>query len=95
MKILSFLFIVVLLSVPFFSNAQEDTAIEKKPFIRKSSLILLPAIFYTPETRLGGGTATIFSFRFRDQSDAIKPSQLQLGLAYTQEKQILAYLPES
>ena len=85
----------ILLSLFFgiSSQAQIPDSIPKKPFIKKSSLVVLPALFYTPETRFGGGSATIFSFRFRNQTEQIRPSQLQLGLAYTQEKQILSYLP--
>ena len=67
-----------------------DTA---KPFIRKSSFIALPLAFYTPETRFGGGAATLYAFRFRNQSDSSRPSQIQLGGAYTAEKQLLSYLP--
>ena len=67
-----------------------DTA---KPFIRKSSFITLPLAFYTPETRFGGGAATLYAFRFRNQSDSSRPSQIQLGGAYTAEKQLLSYLP--
>ena len=71
------------------TNAKDTT----KPFIRKSSFIALPLAFYTPETRFGGGAATLYAFRFRNQSDSSRPSQIQLGGAYTAEKQLLSYLP--
>lgn len=84
-----------LIITSFRGTAQEsmDTSTVKKGFIRKSSFIALPIIFYTPETRLGGGGAALYTFRFANESEASRPSQLQLGLAYTQEKQILSYLP--
>lgn len=64
-----------------------------KKLIRKSSLIPLPIIYYTPETRLAAGLATLFAFRTRSQPETERPSQVQLGFAYTQEKQVLIYLP--
>lgn len=67
------------------SLAQQDSS--------SNSLIGLPVVFYTPETRWGLGAAGIYNFRF-DQQDTISPSsQLQLGFAYTQEDQLLTYLP--
>ncbi len=62
-------------------------------FIRKSSLIPIPIVYYTPETRWAGGVAALYTFRFRRQTDDERPSQITLGLAYTQEKQVLIYLP--
>jgi outer membrane protein assembly factor BamA len=63
------------------------------PLIRKSSFLAIPILYYTPETRWAGGAAALYTYRTRMQSDSIRPSQLQLGFAYTQEHQILSYLP--
>lgn len=96
MKKLPYWLALFCLTILFFrGTAQEskDTSTLKKGFIRKSSFIALPIIFYTPETRLGGGGAALYTFRFANESEESRPSQLQLGLAYTQEKQILSYLP--
>lgn len=65
------------------------------------SLLPLPLIYYTPETRLAYGVAPTFTFRFKRDMDAlradtsvsIRPSQVTLGFAYTQNKQLLFYLP--
>lgn len=84
---------VLLLLAPSLVLAQADSTRQQKGFIQKSSLITLPIVFYTPETRLGGGAAALFTFRFTNEPPGVRPSQLQLGLAYTQEKQILSYLP--
>ena len=87
------LFFLVCLSINAFAsipNIQKDTT---KPFIRKSSFVVLPLIFYSPETRLGGGAAALYAFRFRNQPDSARPSQIQIGGAYTQANQILSYLP--
>lgn len=70
-----------------------DSTTQREPLIRKSSWLALPILFYTPETRLGGGGATLYTFRFRGEPETSNPSQLQLGVAYTQEQQILSYLP--
>lgn len=88
-----FLLFLLLVCFSCFLKAQTDTIPEKEPLVKKSSFIVLPLVFYTPETRLGGGAASIYAFRFRGNSEETKPSQAQLGFAYTQEKQILAYLP--
>jgi len=74
-------------------SAQAQSNAQDSAWIRKSSLVALPIVFYTPETRLGGGAAGVFAFRFRGEPDSLRPSQLQIGLAYTLENQLLAYLP--
>lgn len=71
---------------------QADTAQQKK-LLRKSSFIPIPLIYYTPETRWAGGIAALYAFRTQGQSDEARPSQVTLGFAYTQEKQLLLYLP--
>lgn len=76
----------------FAQEAPRDSTQHQKIF-RKSSLIPIPIVYYTPETRWAGGVAVLYAFRMRGQSDSIRPSQLQLGMAYTQEKQLLLYLP--
>ncbi|MFZ6052378.1 BamA/TamA family outer membrane protein [Halocola ammonii] len=67
------------------SQAQEDST--------SNSLLGLPVVFYTPETRWGFGAAGIYNFRFDHQDTISPPSQLQAGFAYTQEDQLLTYLP--
>lgn len=60
---------------------------------REASLIPLPLVFFTPETSWGFGAAAVYSFNFAADSIGSRPSQLQLGFAYTLRDQILAYLP--
>ncbi len=57
------------------------------------SIFALPLAFYTPETNWGFGAAGILAFRFAGQLPDSRPSQMQLGFAYTLNKQFLAYLP--
>ncbi|XWW46669.1 BamA/TamA family outer membrane protein [Fibrella sp. USSR17] len=61
---------------------------------KRFSLLPLPLLYYTPETRLGYGVAATATFRFRgDTSRQVRPSQVTAGAAYTQNKQLLFYLP--
>lgn len=65
------------------------------------SLLPLPLIYYTPETRFAYGFAPTFTFRFKrdmaalrsDTSISVRPSQITLGAAYTQNEQLLLYMP--
>ncbi|GAA3926030.1 BamA/TamA family outer membrane protein [Hymenobacter algoricola] len=62
---------------------------------RRLVLFPLPLVYYTPETRLAYGAALTATLRFRRDSAfaAARPSQLTLGAAYTQNRQLLLYLP--
>ncbi|MFT4878587.1 MAG: outer membrane protein assembly factor BamA [Flavobacteriales bacterium] len=60
---------------------------------RKNSFFGFPVAYWTPETRLGFGAATVYSF-YLNKQDRISPaSQIQFGAAYTLEEQVLVYLP--
>lgn len=56
----------------------------------QTSFIVLPIVYYTPETSwaFGGASAYVFSL----PGNRIPNSQIQLGAAYTLEKQLLTYL---
>ncbi len=72
---------------------------------KRVSLLPLPLVYYTPETRLAYGAALTATFRFKRDTDAlrlktqpadsvvIRPSQITFGVAYTQNQQLLFYLP--
>ncbi|MGR3811724.1 BamA/TamA family outer membrane protein [Jiulongibacter sp. NS-SX5] len=61
--------------------------------IRDKSIIALPVAFRFPETGWGGGVAATSSWSWGKDSSWAKPSQASIGLTYTQNKQILAFLP--
>ncbi len=61
--------------------------------INRNSIFGFPVIFYSPETRWGYGAAGIYTFHFKQDSIGSRPSRIQLGFAYTQNKQVLFYLP--
>lgn len=62
--------------------------------IKRFSLFPLPILYYTPETRFGYGVGAAITFRFRgDTARTVRPSQTTLGVVYTQNRQLLLYVP--
>lgn len=90
LRLLSLLIVLTLTASS--SHGQRSDSLSR-PLIRKSSFVVLPIIYYTPETRFAFGGAGLYAFRWRKQAEIMRPSQLQLGFAYTQEQQLLFYLP--
>lgn len=84
------LIILLLLSIPSLLLAQRNETKVKKD--RKVGFIALPLVFRTPETRWAFGAAAQVTWRFR-QTYTSRPSFVRPGFVYTQNKQILAYLP--
>ncbi len=81
-------------------NAQVQAKIQEEDIEKKDttetkrySFVPLPLVYFTPETRWGFGVGSFLSFRFKNQTQVVPPSQMQIGFAYTLEKQLLAYLP--
>ena len=66
---------------------------------KQFSLLPLPLLYFTPETRFGYGGAATATFRFRSDTNrqgspfGVRPSQVTVGAAYTQNRQLLVYLP--
>jgi len=60
---------------------------------KRYKIIGLPLFFYVPETKFGGGGAGIITWRFKKDSANVRPSSVQFGVAFTQLKQTLIYLP--
>lgn len=69
--------------------SQTDSVKPKKRY----NISGFPVLFYTPETRFGFGAAGICTFNFKKDSINASRSSFNLGFAYTQNKQILFYLP--
>ncbi len=62
---------------------------------RRSSFVVLPYVYYTPETKVAFGAGSIYSFRLADSSPESRPSNVRIAATYTQLNQmILALLPE-
>ncbi len=87
-SLLTFFFLLV---VPLVAAAADsdtstgDSTSTAVPDSLKSSLTLLPAVFYTPETKLGFGVYPNYIFRF---SPRCRPSNLSFLAYYTVKKQI-------
>lgn len=110
--------LTVLLPLLPADTVAKDTA------TKRFNLLLVPAIYYTPETRLAFGFGLTATFRFRRDSlvragspirpsgagpaevvsgsvepgpssvsTPARPSQISLGAAYTQNKQLLFFVP--
>ena len=62
-------------------------------YLREKTIIPLPIVFKLPETGFAGGALVTATFKFKKDSEIAKPSQLSFGIAYTQKKQLLAYMP--
>ena len=84
--------ILLACSVALFSQQTIDTTRSEKGF-RKGSLFPLPIVYYTPETGWAGGLSLFATFLMPHQPANARPSQTQIGFAYTQQRQVLFYLP--
>ena len=82
-----FLFSLLFLGTLTKVQAQADST------KRKASLLAYPVAFYLPETRFGAGVASSWNFYIQKKDTISPPSQIQLGVAYTQNRQLLLYLP--
>jgi len=75
-------------------NAQEViTPIDSLTKLRKFKTLVIPVVFYLPETSLGLGVSGVSNFRFKNQPETCRPSQIQIGAFYTLNKQWLFFLP--
>ncbi len=52
-----------------------------------------PVVSYTPETRIGYGLAGVGIFRLGKNISETKPSEVSIGIGFTQNNQQLYYLP--
>ena len=60
-----------------FGQNNTDTA------SKKLRVYPLPMVFFSPETDLGAGAVSLFSFRFKGETPESKISQFQFGAVYT------------
>ena len=79
---------LVMLTIALSAQEKQDTQV-----VAKNKLFGLPIAFFAPETNWGFGAAGIYTFRLKGEATSTNPSQLQLGFAYTLNKQWLLYLP--
>lgn len=74
-------------------NAQSDTLHTQAKSPNRLKAIVLPAPFYTPDTKWGGGVAGLLTFNFPKDSLNARRSSVTVGVAYTQLNQFLLYFP--
>ncbi len=89
LRILKYIFICLALG----SQVSAANTTPVSDTTKNYSFIVLPLVFSSPETSWGFGGATNVTFRFKGQAPTARPSQFQLGFAYTLNKQFLSYLP--
>jgi hypothetical protein len=85
---LTHLFFLLLLNQWVFG--QKDTLSKKTNGFK---VIGLPVVFYTPDTKIGGGVGGLATFNFKNDSIGARRSSVTVGAVYTQLNQILLYFP--
>ena len=71
-------------------NAQKTDSLNSP---NRLKAIVLPLLFYSPDTKLGGGAAALLTFNFPKDSLRARRSNITVGAAYTQLNQFLVYFP--
>lgn len=61
--------------------------------IHKNKFSIFPVAYYAPETKLAVGVLGAYTFYNKKDSAQKRPSQIQVGAAYTFNKQLLFYIP--
>lgn len=96
MKLVSF-FIFLFFSVVSLGQFSNELSLkmeeEKDAIAQKNSFLALPFAYYSPETRWAFGATAIYNFYLNSKDTVTSPSQLILGAAWTQNKQLLFYVP--
>ena len=103
-----FSFALIYLTVLYPALAQSTDSSRQFSVPKAFSLFPIPVVYYTPETRFAYGAALSATFRFRRDYQLVKndtvravsngtirprPSNIQLIGAYTQNKQLLLFVP--
>ena len=61
--------------------------------LHKNKFSVFPVAYYAPETKLAFGILGAYTFYNKKDSIQKRPSQIQVGAAYTFNKQLLFYIP--
>lgn len=87
--------LVLLLSSPALgqSSGSDSTQEEEQAAPNKSKgFVVIPALFYTPETSLAFGGSVMYYYRDRNSALTSRPSYIQPVLIYTLKKQIIIHV---
>ncbi len=96
MKIIYFLLFISIANFSFGQYKNESRlkiASIQDSIDRKNSFLALPFVFFSPETRWAFGATAIYNFYLNDKDTDTSPSQLIFGGAWTQNQQVLFYIP--
>jgi outer membrane protein assembly factor BamA len=88
-KFFSTLFFIVLLLTAKANPG--DTISFKK--IKNVKLLIIPVIYYAPETKLGAGAAGVFRFKQKTEPDNMRHSNVLFALSITELRQIVLGAP--
>jgi outer membrane protein assembly factor BamA len=84
--------VLVLLAIrTLIPGVYAQTAVPKNP--NRLKFVGLPVVFFSPDTRLGGGIGGIVTFNFPKDSIGARRSSVTVGAVYTQLNQLLLYFP--
>ncbi|WP_052315332.1 BamA/TamA family outer membrane protein [Emticicia oligotrophica] len=87
---MKFFCLVILL---FFGLEKVSAQDSTHKLLRDKNFVALPVVFRLPETRWGGGVGGVATFGFAKDSINAKLSQISFGTTFTQNKQILIFMP--
>jgi hypothetical protein len=88
MKYLLPLVFFFLVHVTAFAQEKSEPKSPNRP-----KVIALPLLFSSPDTKVGGGAGGLLTFNMPNDSLRARRSSVTFGVAYTQLRQVLIYLP--
>ena len=78
----------------FFLHSAHASAQERSvDVLKKNKFSGFPVAYYAPETKLAVGVFGAYTFYNKNDSNQKYPSQIQIGAAYTFNRQLLIYFP--
>lgn len=87
-----FLIFCCFISNPAQSKTETRKEKQRKNDSKNSGFIFIPALYYTPETKIAGGVSVIYYYRNSGSLNATRPSTIQPTFIYTQKNQIISSL---
>lgn len=77
----------------FFVHCTASVAQQDSVHLKRNKFSFFPVAFYSPETKLAFGVLGAYTFYNKKDINQQYPSQVQIGAAYTFNKQVLFYFP--
>ncbi len=88
-RLLVMFFIVFWIAPPVAGGMNDPRSNDNKAEEKKNQLMMLPILYYTPETRIAGGAGGIFYWRTLEDRLKNRPSTIFMDLVYTLKNQII------